>query len=124
MKALPALSNSDFGDTTLMECSRCRRMAIIDNKTGRTICLSCHSINARSGRLWLSIDTRLGTFYAYNFDHLDYIEAYIRADIRKVAPDLRYGLRNRLITSRLPVWMKAAKNRSEVLKAIDRLRRK
>jgi hypothetical protein len=48
---------------------------------------------------------------------------------RIVAAPLRerrveHGSANRSIASRLPVWVKAAKNREEVLRALARLRRR
>jgi len=78
----------------------------------------CHGLT-----LWLEANTRLGTLYAFNFDHLEYIAAYISAPLRRIDFS-RVSFRNSTVTSRLPLWVKAAKNRSEVLKAIDRLRYK
>ncbi len=89
----------------------------------RTTCSSCHRVNLAGSKLWLSTETRHGLFYAYNFDHLDHIEAYVRATLRKVAFEPG-GIRNQAVTSRLPPWVKSAKNRAEVLKTIDRMRRR
>ncbi|HMC90952.1 MAG TPA: hypothetical protein VKI45_00695, partial [Allosphingosinicella sp.] len=66
-------------------------------------------------------ETRHGNLIAINEAHLDYIEAYVRDPLRRevVEPG---GVRNQSIASRLPHWVKAGKNRDEVLKLIARMR--
>lgn len=54
----------------------------------------------------------------FNYEHLSHIETYIQQTVR---PSGLYYLSPE---SRLPKWMKDSKNRKEVLKAIDRLKRK
>jgi len=58
----------------------------------------------------------LGEVWAYNFRHLAQLHCYVAATLR----DERHG-GNASWSSRLPAWMKAAKNREPVLKALDRL---
>nr|WP_188388668.1 hypothetical protein [Priestia taiwanensis] len=53
--------------------------------------------------------------WAYNFEHLLYIKRYVEAELRGNYP---YYLS---MESRFPLWMKSAKNRAAVLKAIDKL---
>lgn len=75
-------------------------------------------LNAR-----LRAETRQGDLVAWNEAHLDYLETYLAGRLRvQQAPVDPTGPRNRTIVSRLPAWAKAAKNRSEVLKAIARLK--
>jgi len=74
-------------------------------------------------QLWLRGRTRHGTLYAYNHEHLNYLAAYIAASLRQVDFSAT-SIRNSSVTSRLPSWVKSAKNRAEVLKAIERMRRK
>jgi len=46
---------------------------------------------------------------------------YVAASLRERDPGVGIG-RARTFVARLPVWVKRAKNRDEVLRAIDRLR--
>ena len=71
--------------------------------------------------LRLRAESRHGMLAAYNEAHLDYIEAYVRDPLRREAVEPG-GIRNQSIASRLPRWVKAAKNRAEVLKLIGRMR--
>jgi hypothetical protein len=66
--------------------------------------------------LLLAAPTRHGRVWAYNLRHLRELRAYIAAMLRE-----RRGTGNSSMYSRLPPWMKAAKHRDEMLKAIDRL---
>jgi hypothetical protein len=59
--------------------------------------------------------------YAYNAAHLDWIEAFVAAPLRERR--IPIGRANRSIASRLPAWVKAAKNREDVLRALTRMRR-
>lgn len=54
--------------------------------------------------------------WAYNADHLAYIAEFISADLRE-----RNAVGNGSLCSRLPDWMKSARNRVKVLKAIRRI---
>jgi hypothetical protein len=59
--------------------------------------------------------------WAYNLQHLDLIRRFVAADLRERAPWYDHG-RKMTLVARLPAWMKSAKNRDEVLRAVDRLR--
>jgi hypothetical protein len=65
--------------------------------------------------LWLCTDVRGQQLWAYNRDHLAFLEAYLRAAVRQRAPNW-----NASLASRLPQWMKSASMRQDVLKAITR----
>lgn len=71
--------------------------------------------------LWLQTQTRHGRLWAYNLEHLDQIRRFVAADLRERAPWYDTGQKMTLV-ARLPVWIKRAKNRGEVLRAIDRVR--
>lgn len=66
--------------------------------------------------LYLQIPCCGHTLWAYNLEHLDYLEKYVEAELREHHP---YYLS---VESRLPIWMKTAKNRDAVLKAITKLK--
>ncbi|MCX4831251.1 hypothetical protein OG746_21175 [Streptomyces sp. NBC_01016] len=70
--------------------------------------------------LWLQTETRHGWLWAYNHEHLDLIRRFVRASLRESAPRYDTGQRMTLV-ARLPVWIKQAKNRAEVLRAIGRI---
>lgn len=79
--------------------------------------------------LWLQTPCCGKILWAYNREHLDFLESYIKAGLRERFPLKVYetGLvmwRNKSLASRLPTWMKRAKNRDEVLRGIEKLRKK
>lgn len=82
--------------------------------------------------LWLQTNCRGNRFFAYNLEHLDFLESYVGAKLRERRPIQRVfedgdGIPmqiNKTMASRLPRWMKLAKNRKAVLKAILQLRKK
>jgi hypothetical protein len=65
--------------------------------------------------LWLQIPCCGDLLWALNEDHLDFLEEYVQATLREAHP-------NGTMASRLPDWMKSAKNREDVLKCIRKLR--
>jgi hypothetical protein len=69
--------------------------------------------------LWLQISCCRETLWAYNYKHLEFIENYVSANLRERTPNL-----NKSVASRLPKWIKSAKNRDEILKAIKKLKSK
>lgn len=60
---------------------------------------------------------KYGTIWAYNLRHLNELIDYTQAKLRT-----RQGVTNRSMFSRLPSWMKMAKNRELILKALDNLK--
>lgn len=69
--------------------------------------------------LWLQIECCGEELWAYNEKHLDFIENYVSAKLRERIPN-----KNRSLASRMPKWIKSAKNRDDILKAIKKLRGK
>jgi hypothetical protein len=59
-------------------------------------------------------------FWAYHYDHLELLEQYVRAKLRERGVGNK-GSKNSLIFSRLPGFIKSAKNREGILKLIHEL---
>lgn len=72
--------------------------------------------------LWLMTQTRHGTLFAYNDEHIAALEEFVGATLRERHAMPATFLRNKTMQSRLPRWMKLAANRAEVSKALARLR--
>lgn len=70
--------------------------------------------------LWLQADCCGETLWFYNPEHLQYVENYVQATLRERT--VHDGCRNRTLNSRLPTWIKLAKNRQAVLKTIAKLK--
>jgi hypothetical protein len=146
--ALPARLLEHFMDRILVDCPACGGLAVIaleeDKGTEaigwaserhhgarRLTCTACfHQRRAPYQALSdptmglplrLRGEARQGTLTALNEAHLAYIEDYVRDPLRREAVEPG-GIRNQSIASRLPRWVKAAKNRDEVLKLIARMR--
>lgn len=99
-----------------MQCPTCDRTSSIPVKPHQLFPAD-HAIDPHFGHpLRLVAATRLGVVWAYNVRHLVELRAYVSARLRE-----RRGSTNRSLVSRLPRWMKLARNRETVLKALDRL---
>ncbi|SEO21651.1 hypothetical protein SAMN05216267_102040 [Actinacidiphila rubida] len=70
--------------------------------------------------LLLQVRTRNGWLWAYNLEHLDVIRRFVQASLRERAPWYDTG-RKMTLVARLPVWIKRAKNRDEILRAVSRI---
>ncbi len=69
--------------------------------------------------LWLSAPFRNNVFWAYNGDHLLYLEAYISADLREHTNRTHFTL-----LEKLPRFYHEARNREGLLRVITRLKSK
>lgn len=134
----------EFNDEFLVVCPKCAGMAKVvpesDSEKKNTqlfsprkfICLACphrdfwkaHKILAGSNvdwyfrlPLWLQISCCNETLWAYNLKHLEIIEQYVSAKLRE-----RTNKGRNSFLSKLPAWLKSAKNRDEILKAIKKLK--
>lgn len=125
----PGLDAYHFSGSMLVRCPRCDRIAHFERSAPpepRVICRSCglcrptHRCGCRPP-LWLKTTTRHGEVWAYNLEHLDLLRRFVAADLRERDPWYEHG-RKMTYIGRLPAWIKSAKNRTEVLRAIDRLR--
>jgi hypothetical protein len=72
--------------------------------------------------LWLQITCSAGVVWAFNERHLDYLLSYVSAESRCRPNRTPSSMRNALLESRLPRWMKLARNRSEIVSAIRKLK--
>ena len=68
--------------------------------------------------LWLQVGCCGNTLWAYNREHLRFLEAFVGARLRERVHDPTLGWSNAGLTSRLPKWLKAAKHREEILAAL------
>jgi hypothetical protein len=136
----------EFGDEFLVVCPKCKSAAKVtspetDSEKSadklfaprKVLCLSCLFRDTwNKGQLsiggnfdwyfklplWLQISCCGETLWAYNYRHLQFLENYVAAKLReRKKPNI-----TRSTASRLPQWIKSAKNRDEVLKAIEKLK--
>jgi hypothetical protein len=73
--------------------------------------------------VWLQARCCGELLWAYNTEHLAFLEAFVRARLRERRRSAKYGWSNQALISRLPAWLKSRRNRDEVLACIDRLRK-
>jgi hypothetical protein len=116
-------------------CPRCEARAVVTkvHETRRVVCTGCGHTAQWSGEstewggpvdpffrlpLWLRADCRGHTLWAFNRAHLDLIEGYVAAELRERG----HGEHRMSLVSRLPRWIKSAKNRDDVLRTIRRIR--
>jgi hypothetical protein len=74
--------------------------------------------------LWLQVPCAGNVLWAFNARHLAFLRDYVSATDRRTLREDPRAPRNRLLTSRLPRWMKLARNRVAVLRGIGRLEKK
>lgn len=138
-----------YMDETLVVCPQCSGRAISrqvdkDAQSGwfaprRLTCTACSYAKDWASRgitghwrdqhddyfelpLWLQTPCCGDVLWAYSERHLAFLEDFVGARLRERVRDETYGWTNASLASRLPTWMKAAKNRDEVLKGLARLR--
>lgn len=142
----------DFRREYLVRCPQCGAQAQVVPLAGETlaapvarrlVCAHCGLTKDREAyayppqdrdawydqlELWLQTPCCGETLWAYNADHLAFLEQYVAAPLReRTHPDgstlSRTGARNSTLASRLPAWIKRAKHRDDVLKGLGKLRR-
>jgi hypothetical protein len=67
------------------------------------------------------VETRHGWLCAYNLEHLNLIRRFVQAPLRERA-SWHEPVHKMTVIARLPAWIKRARNRAEVLRAIERIR--
>jgi hypothetical protein len=75
--------------------------------------------------VWLQASCCGGNLlWAYNMDHLAFLQSFVGATIRQRSDAARAGNGHRRMsmTAKLPAWLKTAKHRDEILRTIERLR--
>jgi hypothetical protein len=136
-----------FLDEVLVVCPRCAGLAVskrLDPEARdtlaprRLVCRRCGHLQesrppavaglARIGHddyfrlpLWLATPCCGELLWALNARHLAALEAYAQADLRERRRHPEHGWSNQSFASRLPKWIKAAKNRAEVARSLARL---
>jgi hypothetical protein len=143
----------DLGGEFLVRCPRCGGRARVASLgvdpsrpthwIARCTCLQCGYQRERpSGTavihqdvdwyfglpLWLRTPCRGHTLWAYNAQHLAFLDDYVRATFREApSVDGMAGAdgqaRNRTLASRLPRWIKSGRHREDILAGIERLKR-
>jgi hypothetical protein len=122
----------------LVTCEKCSQCATLREFTfpgksilrlGECSCLHCGqqwSIKAEAdffdrGPLWLRIPCHANVLWALNRPHLEFLEQFIGAELREERMEDRSSRR---LSSALPKWMLAAKNRKDVVRCLKKLREK
>lgn len=124
---------SDFYTEVWVECPGCTRRATaradFRMKCARLLCANCGYCREEKiyfncaahhyfgAALWLCQSFRGNVFYAYNDAHLDYLERYIKADLRE-----HHNRTHFTLLEKLPLFYHKARNRQPLLKLIQQLR--
>jgi hypothetical protein len=109
-----------YHDKIEMKCTNCEREKKYDVHYTLTYANSKQATDPYFGlQLWLQISFDNNILWAYNFEHLEYLKNYVGARLREAASGGKYSL-----AWKLPNFIKLAKNRDRILKAINRLESK
>jgi hypothetical protein len=101
-------------------CKVCKQERIYQAKYVKTYANDKQATDPYFGmQLWLQTSVDDNILWAYNFEHLTYIKEYVEAKLREAVAGGKYSL-----AWKLPKFIKAAKNRQKILKAIKRLEKK
>ncbi|WP_444937087.1 hypothetical protein ACJJIW_08275 [Microbulbifer sp. JMSA004] len=140
------ISKPTKADPVLIACPKCSSKAVViplvEDKV-RASCTECgystdkpsigcsfywYDDNPTDGyfgfNLWLRTDCVGNSLWAFNNEHLEFLESYVSANLRERSKDEEWGWRNSSLASRLPKWIKSSKNRDALLKAINELKEK
>jgi len=115
-------SYSDFLNKRIVYCPSCSfPVDLVNNKIA---CLKCgfnkvfrKIISEGDLKLFLEIECCGHLLWALNYEHLNFLESYVESSLRERIPNI-----NQSMASRLPNWIKDAKNRITILKCIKKLR--
>jgi ribosomal protein S27AE len=125
----------DFLDEILVRCPRCGARVVV--RGGRLACGGCALVQDWGRSVALGPEPHLGvglwlqapccggkTLWALNERHLDWLEGYVAAEFRErpLSGITTPGASSSRMARKLPAWLKSAKHRDEVLRAIARLR--
>jgi hypothetical protein len=136
---------TDFQQLVWVHCPQCQKQTIAHAmpaaQTARLSCVHCGFFKEVSTRkthangmpyelmvaahayfdaaLWYSAPFKNDTFWAYNPEHLTYLEDYITAKLREHSDREHFTL-----LEKLPKFYHEAKNREGLLKLIEKLRAK
>lgn len=135
---------TDFQQEVAVVCLQCEKKAVAkvdyDTKKARLLCMHCgynketstmlsaFGINTHfkteastyfKATLWYIAPFKTDLFWAYNEQHLLYLEKYINAKLREHKDRSHFTL-----LEKLPKFYHEAKNREALLKVIDQLKNK
>jgi hypothetical protein len=127
-RVIPFTANQETGRTWRVVCSPC---GYVRDKDPR--CSHWHSGRGASVIRDPYFDLPLllqasccggKLLWAYNLEHLAFLEAFVAAHLRERSDAVRAGdgYRRMSMIAKLPAWLKARKNRDEILAKIERLR--
>lgn len=107
--------------TNIISCQHCGFHG--DSKRSNAICRDSTIFDWHEDNLplWLQAVCGENTLYAFNPKHLAIIEGYVSAKLRERITNEDGCPSNGSMISRLPAWIKSAKNREDILKAINKL---
>lgn len=102
-----------------VECAACHRSTLVDIEWS-TGWQNNNPVDPYFGYpLWLQISCCGKTLWAYNEAHLNVLKIYVGATLREGR-----GRHPWSMMTRLPQWIKSAKNRDAIMKALHRLEQK
>jgi hypothetical protein len=132
---------SFLADDVAVACPRCAARAAVTTRRveahavmawpRRLVCVTCtHAARPPAPtcwdtgtdpffglRLWLQTDVRGHVLWAYNEAHLTFLQQYVVATLR----ERPYAFSGMTLIAKLPTWLKSAKLRPDILRAITRL---
>lgn len=111
---------SELARLICSDCGLYREVALrVTYAEGKTFIVSQAAHIYFDARLWYSAPFKNDIFWAYNPEHLDYLDRYISAKIREHKNREHFTL-----LEKLPKFYHEAKNRESLLKLISKLRTK
>lgn len=135
------LSITHFYKTVFVKCTSCNKKAIcevnFETQLAKFFCTTCgynkevtiqlsnnFAIQMAANQyfkaeLWLKQNFKQEIFWAYNYEHLNYLESYISSLIREHRDRKHFTL-----IEKLPKFYHVAKNRDALLKIITKLKTK
>ncbi|MDP4264571.1 MAG: hypothetical protein Q8941_18725 [Bacteroidota bacterium] len=109
-----------YQDKIEVKCQNCKQEKKYDVHYSLTYATNKQATDPYFGlQLWLQIPVDDNILWAYNFEHLEYLKNYVSAKLREAASGGKYSL-----AWKLPNFIKLAKNKGKILKAIGRLEKK
>jgi len=108
-----------YKDKIVVKCQGCNQEKSYDVSYSLTYANNHQATDPYFGlQLWLQYPVDGNIFWAYNYDHLEYLQKYVSAKLREEGIVSKYSL-----TQKLPNFIKLAKNRDHILKIIERLQK-
>lgn len=102
---------SDFADYKLCKCNNCNRLL-----EGLFICSFCHFKN-KERTLFLTDYYKGREIWAYNEQHLDYLIAFVRAEVR-----IQRNRYTHSLFTILPSIYKSKKDKEKMLKILNQMK--